>query len=572
MQPVTQRLWHEKKSTVVCDTSDWGRELNVSPLVCHLLCQRSIASLSEAKIFLSGTLVDLPDPMLLGGMEKAVERIAKAISAGEKVAIHGDYDVDGVTGTALLVAALTQFGAQVDYHIPLRLRDGYGLSAPALHQAAQDGATLIISVDCGISALAEADQVAQLGLDLIITDHHQPLSTLPRAVACINPWLSECRYPFKQLSGVGVAFMLIVALRARLRNLKMLPQPEPDIRYLLDLVALGTIADIVALHGVNRILVKSGLRLLEQGRRIGIKALQDVADVKQMNTGAVGFKMAPRLNAAGRLEDASLGVQLLLSTDSVHAGAIASQVNSFNNQRQKIEAQVLSQALERAMNELSDDQYTIVLADERWHSGVIGIVASRLVEMFHRPTVLIALDGDCGKGSARSIRGFHLFNGFQHCAQHLMGFGGHEYAAGLSIKLADFEAFAAVFEEYARDTISTDALQPLRYYDAEVLLQDVDRQLLDEINTLEPFGAGNPQPLLLCRNVHIQKPAVVGEKHLRFTVQQDGYSHPAIAFSMAERMDELVGAVDILFNMSLNVWRERETLQLQVKDFRPTQE
>ncbi len=571
MKPVKQRLWHEKKYTVTCDISAWSRELHISPLICRLLCQRSVASMSEVRMFLTGTLANLPDPMLLCGIETALTRIVKAITGGEKIAIHGDYDVDGITGTALLVTALTQFGAKVEYHIPLRLRDGYGLSEVALHQAAQDGIALIISVDCGISALAEADVAAELGLDLIITDHHQPLTTLPQAVACINPWLSECNYPFKQLSGVGVAFMLIVALRSRLREMALLPQPEPDIRYLLDLVAMGTIADIVPLHGVNRILVKSGLRLLEQGRRIGIKALKDVADVKQMSAGAVGFKLAPRLNAAGRLEDAALGVQLLLSENSAHATDIANQVNSFNSQRQRIEAQVLSQAVERVMTELSDDQHTIVLADDRWHPGVIGIVASRLVEMFHRPTVLIAIDADRGKGSARSIRGFHLFNGFQYCAQHLIGFGGHEYAAGLSIKSADIGSFSAAFELYAQETISAAELQSIRNYDAEVLLQDVDRELLDEINTLEPFGAGNPQPVLLCRNVHIQKPVVVGEKHLRFTVQQDGYSHPAIAFAMAERIDELQGTVDIIFNLSLNIWRERETLQLQVKDFRLAQ-
>jgi single-stranded-DNA-specific exonuclease len=299
--------------------------------------------------------------------------------------------------------------------------------------------------------------------------------------------------------------------------------------------------------------------------------LKDVADVKRMSAGAVGFKLAPRLNAAGRLEDATLGVKLLLSEDSTNAAAIASRVNSFNSQRQKIEAQVLSQALELVVDQLSDEHYTIVLADERWNSGVIGIVASRLVEMFHRPAVLIALDGDCGKGSARSIHGFHLFHGFQHCAQYLSGFGGHEYAAGLSIKAADIEDFSAAFEQYAHEAISAADLQPVRNYDAELLLQDIDRALLDEINTLEPFGAGNPQPLLLCCNDKIQKAVVVGEKHLRFTVQQDGYSHPAIAFGLAERIDELAGAVDILFNLSLNVWRERETLQLQVKDFRPAQ-
>jgi len=571
MKVVKQRVWYEKKGPTGCDLEHRAQALNISPLICALLGQRGIDSVAAAEQFLSGSLADLPDPALLSGMESALERIVQAISAGEKIAIHGDYDVDGITGTALLCTALDQFGGVVDYHIPLRLRDGYGLSELAIRQAAQSGVTLIISVDCGISALAEAELAAKLGVDLIITDHHQPSAQLPQAVACVNPWLSDCCYPFKELSGVGVAFMLIVALRTRLRTLSLLSQPEPDIRYLLDLVAMGTIADMVPLHGVNRILVKSGLRLLAQGGRVGIKALTDVAEVKNMSTGSVGFKLAPRLNAAGRLEDAALGVQLLLSEDAAQAQRIATQVNTFNNQRQRIEAQVLSQAVERVQGELGDEQHTIVLADERWHSGVIGIVASRLVEMFHRPTVLIALDGNGGKGSARSIRGFHLFHALQNCASHLIGYGGHEYAAGLSIRAEDVDTFSHSFEHFAQRNISAEELQPVRHYDAEVLLQDIDRQLFDEISSLAPYGAGNPEPVLLCRNVRLQKPAVVADKHLRFNVQQDGYSHPGIAFSMAQRRDELSEALDILCAISLNSWRGRETLQLQVKDFRPAQ-
>jgi len=467
------------------------------------------------------------------------------------------------------VAWKSQFGAQVDYHIPLRLRDGYGLAQSAIEQCATNGTKLLISVDCGISALSEGKLAAQLGLDLIVTDHHQPLDSLPQAVACINPWLTGCEYPDKRLSGVGVAFMVVIALRSRLRDAGMLPQPQVDIRYLLDLVALGTIADLVPLHGVNRLLVKSGLRLLDQGQRLGIRELKRVADVKSMSAGVVGFKLAPRLNAAGRLEDAALGVQLLLSKEQQLAETLAEQLNSFNSKRQAIESRVLQQALELVIDELPDTQHTIVLADERWHSGVIGIVASRLVEMFHRPTVLIAIDDGVGKGSARSIAGFHMFNAFSHCAQHLSGFGGHEFAAGLSIKIEDIATFSAAFESYAQQQLSAVDLLPVRHFDAEVLLQELDRDLYDEINALAPFGAGNPEPLFMCSNVHIQRPSIVGEKHLRFNAQQDGYSHPCIAFGVADRLEELTGNVDILFNLTINSWRDRETLQLQVKDFRP---
>lgn len=571
MDQVVQRIWRERVAEIELDeveVIEWCTQLSISPLVCHLLQQRGVQDVLRAAMFLNGTLADLADPTLLIGMDLAVARLVAAIKNGEKIAIHGDYDVDGITGTAVLCEALTQLGGTVDYHIPLRMRDGYGLSADAIKQSATSGVKLLISVDCGISAVAEAALTAELGLDLIITDHHQPPDVLPQALACINPAQSDCQYPDKHLAGVGVAFMLIIALRASLRDLTLLPTPEPDIRYLLDLVAMGTIADLVPLHGVNRILVKSGLRLLERGERLGVAALKKVADVKRMNAGAVGFKLAPRLNAAGRLEDAALGVQLLLSDNEQDSTALARQLNTFNNQRRAIEQQVLEQAIARVAAELDNDHYTIVLADSSWHSGVIGIVASRLVELFHRPTVLIAVDGDSGKGSARTIAGLHLFDAFQQCSEHLAAFGGHKYAAGLSIDADNVDAFANAFEAHAKSVLQETDLIPVRQYDVEVSLQDVDKTLLTEINDMEPFGVGNPQPVLLCKNVCVQQLAVVAEKHLRFIVQQDGYSHPCIAFGMAQRMAEFNGNIDILFNLTMNVWRNRETLQLQVKDVR----
>jgi single-stranded-DNA-specific exonuclease len=568
MKPNLHRLWRQRIISGDSRKISPDDDLNVSTFLWQLLQQRGVKDATEVNSFLTGNLSSLPDPFLLSGMEQAVTRVVTAVQNREKIAIHGDYDVDGITGTTLLCEALRQFGAEVDYHIPLRLRDGYGLAATAIKQAAAAGVTLLVSVDCGICAINEAQLAAELGIDLLITDHHQPGKTLPIAVARINPWLQGCAYPDKHLSGVGVAFMLIIAVRSRLRELSMLSATQPDIRYLLDLVAMGTIADLVPLHGVNRLLVKSGLRLLEQSCRVGVHALKTVADVKQMSTGAVGFKMAPRLNAAGRLEDAALGVQLLLSTDAAEAHSVAIQLNGFNRQRQNIEKQVLEQALERVKVELRDEDHTIVLADCRWHSGVIGIVASRLVEMFHRPTVLIALDAELGKGSARSIAGFHMYNAFDNCAATLLGFGGHEFAAGLTISAENIADFSDQFEHYARTHLKASDLLPLRYFDSEVLLQDLDRRLLNEINSLAPFGAGNPEPVLMCKSVHARQIAVVGEQHLRFTVHQGGYSLPCIAFGVAGRLAELDGYVDILFNLTLNRWRERENLQLQVKDFR----
>lgn len=572
MKPVIMKHWIERSKSAEVDSASWAAQLNCSPLVCYLLTLRGIKNSAEAHDFLTGSLASLPDPFLLFGMDQAVKRLVRAIDNGEKIAVHGDYDVDGITGTAMLVDALISFGAEVDYHIPLRLRDGYGLSQQAIEQAAQDRVAVVLSVDCGVTAIAEAKIASDLGIDLIITDHHQPLSEVPVAISCIDPHLDGCQYPDKRLSGVGVAFMLMIALRSRLRDEGKLPSPEPDIRYLLDLVAMGTVADLVPLHGVNRVLVQAGLRLLDRGERLGVAALKRVADVQRMSAGVVGFKLGPRLNAAGRLEDASLGVQLLLSQNQQQAYQLADRLNKFNRQRQTIEQQVLDQAIERVYSELDDQRRTIVLADERWHSGVIGIVASRLVEKFHRPVVLIALKDGKGKGSARSIRGFHLFKGFQSCSDYLLGFGGHEYAAGLSIDESNLSQFTEKFEDYAQQSLAAESMIPVRHYDAELLLEDLDHCLYDELQMLSPFGQGNPEPLFVCRDVRAQKPSIVGEKHVRLSVQQGGYSHPCIAFGMADRIGVLEKPVDILFTLSLNCWRDQETLQLQIKDFKPHEE
>jgi len=476
--------------------------------------------------------------------------------------------VDGITASALLVENLRSFGAIVDYYIPLRLVDGYGLSGEALQRAADSGAKVAVSVDCGVSAHDEARLAKELGLDLIITDHHQPPDHLPEALAVINPHRSDCTFPYKGLAGVGVAFMLLVALRSRLRQQGWFDaRPEPDLRRSLDLVALGTIADIAPLTGLNRILVTAGLAVLNQGQRPGIAALREVADVKEVNCGSVGFRLAPRLNAAGRLQDAAQGVALLLESLPDKALESARHLDDCNRERQAIEQQTLEQALEQLTETYDPSQRSIVLADSEWHSGVIGIVASRLVERFYRPTVLIAVDNGIGKGSARSIRGFHLYRALYDCQQQLSGFGGHEYAAGLSIPAEHIETFAADFEAVAEKALRDDQLQPRHLFDQEVLLEELTLEIVTELNLLAPFGMGNPQPLLVARNLRAQQVQILGEKHLRFTARQGGYSQPCIAFGMAARIDELAGEFDLLFTPDINEWRGRNSIQLKVKDF-----
>jgi single-stranded-DNA-specific exonuclease len=541
-------------------------QLEVSPLVGRILISRE-HSLESAQHFLTARLADLPDPFLLTDMKPAVERLQAAIRAGEKIAVHGDYDVDGITGTALLVSVLRAFGGVLEYHIPLRLRDGYGLSAEAIKLTAEQGTRVVVSVDCGVSAHEVAKLAGEQGIDLIITDHHQPPENLPQALAVINPQRLDSDFPCRDLAGVGVAFFLLVALRKRLREEGWFSdRPEPDLRHYLDLVALGTIADLVPLQGINRTLTRHGLKLLDQGRRAGVRALKQVAGVKTVSSGVVGFQLAPRLNAAGRMEDAGLGVELLLEDDLVRALNTARYLDQCNRERQELEKQTLREAESFVTKLSADHTHTIVLGVEGWHPGVIGIVASRLVDRYHRPTVLIAFDGKNGKGSARSIRGYHLYRGLQECSSCLLAFGGHEMAAGMSLSKEMLPAFAAAFEAYSRTVLTDEGLVPKLRHDGEVLLEEINLDVLRQLECLAPFGMGNPEPLMVVRSVRAMQVKELKGGHLKFTVCQGAYSHPAIAFGMSERRDELEGEVDLLVSPQINLYKGRETVQLRVKD------
>ncbi|TYO99564.1 exonuclease RecJ [Geothermobacter ehrlichii] len=569
MKPVQLRRWRSRDETSSEAVGRLVSALGIHPLTARVLLGRAIDDEAAARAFFSPRLADLPDPFLLRGMPEAVERLTAALKRDEAIAVHGDYDVDGITATALLVAVLSRLGGRVDYHIPLRLKDGYGLSAAALKQAAGQGSRVVVSVDCGVSALQEAELAASLGLDLIITDHHQPPETLPGATALVNPHQPGCAFPDKYLSGVGVAFMLLVALRRRLRQQGWFAsRPEPDLRDWLDLVALGTVADLVPLRGINRAFVRHGLWLMERQPRPGIGALKRVAGVREVTAGAVGFRLAPRLNAAGRLEDAATGVRLLLSEDARQAGELAERLDAWNRERQQIEQQTFDAAVQKLAG--LPENYTIVLADDSWHQGVIGIVASRLVERYGRPTLLIALDGDLGKGSGRSIRGFHLYQGLQQCADHLSGFGGHEYAAGFSLSRSAVGELAAAFERTARQLLAADDLRPVLLHDGVVQLDEIDPELVDELERLAPFGMGNPEPVFVAEQVELHRIETVGDgRHLRCLVRQAGTSLPAIAFNMGPQAESLRGFHDILFTPAFNRWNGRVSLQLRLKDLRP---
>lgn len=569
MDPVTGRRWLPRgEFPDEQQVATLASELQAPVLLTRVLLARGLQGAAAAG-YLAGRLADLPDPLLLPDMTRAAARVAAAIQAGETVAVHGDYDVDGISGTSLLVDGLRACGGRVDYHIPLRMRDGYGLSAAALEAAAAAGTRLVISVDCGVSAHDEAALALALGIDLVITDHHQPPPQLPAAFAIVNPQRAESTFPYRDLAGVGVAFFLLVAVRRVLREAGWFTsRPEPDIRTVLDLVALGTIADLVPLQGVNRTLTRIGLRLLEGGDRPGVHALKEVAGVKTVNCGVVGFQLAPRLNAAGRLEDAARGVELLLEQDRTRALETAGLLDRFNRERQQIEQQTLAEALAMVAELPAERTHSIVLWRDGWHSGVIGIVASRLIERFYRPTVLIALDGEGGKGSGRSIRGLHLYRALQECGASLLAFGGHEMAAGLTVAREQVAAFAEQFEAAARAALVADDLSPLLLYDGVALLEELGLDQVLALERLSPFGMGNAEPVLLIEKVRARQLQRVGDGHLRFLACQGGESTQAIAFGMAGRLGEFQGEIDLLVSPQVNRYNGRETVQIRIRDVR----
>lgn len=557
----------------VLKQSDAGSHPYLHPYVSNILSARGISTPEEAEKFLYPSFSEMLDPLLLKGMREALERLLEAHSRSETICIYGDYDVDGITGTALLTSFLREIGFHCLYFIPNRFDDGYGLSCEALSKIIDLGATLIISVDCGITAVEEAEYCTARGIDLIIVDHHQPRSVIPAATAVINPLQPDCEYPFKSLSGVGVAFNLLIALRKALREAGAFEaQMEPDLKKWLYLVAMGTIADLVPLTGQNRLYVFHGLHYLSNCPNPGIMALRKVAGIKgNISCSQVGFRLAPRLNAAGRMESAVPGVELLLSSCHEESGIIASELDAANAERQAVERRIFEEA--SAMVEASG-RYpgcrTILLASRDWHQGVVGIVASRMVERYHRPTILAAIDENgMAKGSGRSIHGFHLLDAITRCAKHLERFGGHRYAAGVGFKAGLLQDFTEAFEAEAAIILQEEDLMPRLEIDLEAEPVDLNKELVYELKKLEPYGAGNPEPVLMMRGMKVLERRLVGENHLKLQLWRDGHKFSAIAFRMAERNTE--GLLDIAFYPELNEWNGTTTLQLRVKDIRPAE-
>ncbi len=550
---------------------------NLPPLLCQLLINRGITDAAAARDFLSPSLHDLLDPFLLHGMERAVQRLLTALQQGEQIAIYGDYDVDGTTATSLLVMFFRELGLDVPYHIPERSGEGYGLNAAAIEQLAQRGVRLLLTVDCGITAVDEVALARRLGIDVIITDHHQPPDVLPDAWAILNPHQLACTYPNQGLCGVGVAFKLITALRATLRQANLFTDRLPNLKRHLDLVTLGTIADVTPLQGENRIFVHHGLQELTQTRKPGLQALRQVSqrEGKPATVGEVGFQLAPRLNASGRLASALESVALLTADNRLEAERLAQSLDAINQQRRDMQRAIEATVEERIMRHYDGHPpAAIILGDPDWHHGIVGIVAARVAETYHRPTFLLQIEGDTARGSGRSIPNFNLYQGLQHCARWLKRFGGHKYAAGLTMDVEHLPHLQEEFIRFAEETLTPDDLRPTLRLDANVALSDMTLDLMEQLADFAPHGPSNPTPLFCAQGVRItSSPRRLGQQgqHVRFRVAQNGATQEVIAFHMADQVLPLASGsvVDLAFTPTINTWQGRYNVELQLRAIRP---
>lgn len=546
--------------------------LAIDPVTARLLVLRGIRSAGEASRFLEPSLDHLHDPFGLADMAVAVERILAAVERRERVAIHGDYDVDGITSTVILERALSALGGDVVHFIPDRVRDGYGLQAPAVERLHADGARLVISVDCGIRSVAAARRAAELGIDLIITDHHEPERELPPALAVINPKRRDCTYPDKNLAGVGVALKLVQALCARTGRGRWLPG-------FVKIAAIGTLADVVPLVGENRVIAKIGLEALSRGpHKVGLQALLDASGLsgKPIDSYHVSFVLAPRVNAAGRMATPDMAARLLLASDEAQAEearGLAAALNEENLRRQDREQEILAEARKAIENDPDIGAHSVlVVAGEGWHRGVIGIVASKLVEAFHRPAVVISVEGGVGHGSCRSIGAFDMLAAIEACSGHLVRFGGHRMAAGLTLDAGALRAFRTQLQAYANDRLGPDDLRPRLRVDARLDLDRIKGRLVEEISALEPFGLGNPRPVFCTGPVEITDgPRRIKERHLKMTVRQRGRVFRAMAWRSVEREPFLLehrGALDVAFSLAQNTFNGERFTELTLADVR----
>jgi len=527
--------------------------------IAQVLSARGISP-EESPAFLEPRLEDLNDPFLMRDMDKAVERIITAMKESQKIMVHGDYDVDGVTSLSLLYRNLTSIGLNVIPYIPDRFTEGYGLSSQGIEKAKEEGISLIITVDCGITALEEIEMARKYGIDVIVTDHHEPRETLPEATAIINPKVDD--YPFKDLAGVGVAFKLLEALYRKLSlNLNHL-------YWDLDLVALGTVADIVPLVKENRVFVHFGLKILEKSKKAGIKSLKSVTGLNgKVEPWHISFILAPRLNAAGRLNHAIEAFKLLSTRDGLEALQLARELDRTNKERQGIERKILSEAEKMVRRMDLDKDWVIVLGSENWHEGVIGIVASKLVEQYNRPTILLSFTGGIGKGSGRSIQNFNLFNALLDLEKYLLSFGGHKMAAGLRLEKENLQDFRQALNKLAKERLKKEYFEPELYIDGEIRLSDINQDILSVYRKLSPFGMGNPQPVFVVKNVTVKNDIrVMKDRHISFTLKQEQIERRAIAFDAMDKREIIQSGKPLYFAVQVSENNRNGEIEFKVLD------
>lgn len=565
------KIWNfRNKKLEPSRVEDISEKYRIPRVISTILLNRGIEN-EDVPSFMKKSMSNVINPNLMLDMDKAVKRICEAVKNNEKIAVYGDYDVDGITATALLYEFLTSIGADAQYYIPDRKGEGYGINIMAVNKLFKQGVKLMITVDCGITAIGEVEFAKLQGMDVIITDHHTCKERVPAAAAAIlNPKREDCEYPFKHLAGAGVAFKLILALAVE----NKMNTNEIFSKY-VDLAALGTIADVVPLTGENRIIVDKGLRVMQNPARPGIRAIMELSGAfeKKITSSVIAFSVAPRLNAAGRLGTATTAVELLLTKDAAKAREIALVLDNENKERQLTEKHIFDEALEMiAADPNFEKKKVIVLAKEDWHQGVIGIVASRLCDIYYKPCILISHSNGVGKGSGRSIRSFNLFDALTHCEKYLTDFGGHSVAAGLNINMNDLDSFIKEINKYAEETLTEQDMIPTVDIDCSLPERSLTVESAKTLSHLEPFGMGNEKPVFALSHAQVMNFAAVGtdNKHLRLRISKNNVQINCIGFGMGNLASELsVGShIDLAFQIDINAYQGNETVQLVLKDLK----
>jgi single-stranded-DNA-specific exonuclease len=560
--------WRQKKKTANEVVEGLSESLSISTSAAELLVQRGVETFDQAKDYFRPDLNHIHDPFLMADMEKAIDRIEYAIANKQKILIYGDYDVDGTTSVATVYSFFKKLTSDIDYYIPDRFSEGYGISEKGVRYAAEENYSVVIALDCGIRSMEMMKLANELGVDFIICDHHIPGNELPAAYAILDPKRKDCDYPFKELSGCGVGFKLLQAycIKFELEDEIFLEN--------LDLLAVSIASDIVPIVDENRTLAYYGLKKLNENPGIGIQALtSEMSQKPRITISDIVFGIGPRINAAGRMKDAKTAVELLVQTEYHKALNIANSLNSINADRKEVDKFITESALEKINNDAGNgNRKTTVVGDEGWNKGVIGIVASRLIEHHYRPTVVFSDTNGVMTGSARSVKGFNIHTAIEACSEAVEQFGGHKYAAGLTIKRENFERFKDLFEREVAATIKEEDLIPTIEYDIEMNFDDVRPKFLNIMDQMRPFGPSNMQPVFVTRNVKNAGSYIVKESHLKLKVAKNNLPLEGIAFGMADKLEILKkGEVDVCYNLEWNEFRGRKTIQMKVKDIKPSE-